>query len=205
MPTAGEGAVAPLPYGGVPGLVLPPNYSVYLTQTRRAVGIVGLVIALIGVALTVACFTALDWLSGDDGFGATTTVDFKDLHDLVGSDSPTLPRLYFSWLGWVLLAAVAGLGLLGNLPTRSHPLWRVLGGLIGLAGRDRHLLRHVQRRHDVARPDRACRRRVLAGDRRLPHRRARCGDRPAATADLIAAERPGTIRPWRNRPRRRGC
>jgi hypothetical protein len=136
MPAYGGGdtPAAPLPYGGVPGLVLPPNYSVYLTQTRRAVGVVGLILALIGVAVVIASFTALDWLSGDDVLGGTASVDFKDLHDIVGSDSPTLQRLYFSWLGWALLAAVAVFALLGNLPTRSHPLWRVLGALTGVAG-----------------------------------------------------------------------
>ena len=58
-----------LPYGGVPGLVVPPNYAVYLSQTRREVGVVGLVLTLIGAALVVVSFAALDWLSGDDGFG----------------------------------------------------------------------------------------------------------------------------------------
>jgi hypothetical protein len=125
---------ATLPYGGVPGLVVPPNYAVYLSQTRREVGVVGLVLTLIGAALVVVSFVALDWLSGGDGFGDTLKVKFSDLHDLSGHDSPTLSRLYFSWLGWTLLAAVVVFGVLGNLAIRSHPLWRVLGILTGLAG-----------------------------------------------------------------------
>jgi hypothetical protein len=122
-----------LPYG-VPGLVVPPNYSVYLSQTRREVGIVGLVLTLIGAALVVVSFASLDWLSGDDGFGDNLEVKFSDLHDLVSHGSPTLSRLYFDWLGWTLLAAVVVFGVLGNLAIRSHPLWRVLGIMAGLAG-----------------------------------------------------------------------
>jgi hypothetical protein len=125
---------ATLPYGGVPGLVVPPNYAPYLSQTRREVGVFGLVLTLIGAALVVVSFVALDWLSGDDGFGDNLKVKFSDLHDLVSHDSPTLSRLYFDWLGWTLLAAVLVLGVLGNLAIRSHPLWRVLGILVGLAG-----------------------------------------------------------------------
>ena len=33
-----------------------------------------------------------------------------------------------------MLAAVVVFGVLGNLAIRSHPLWRVLGTLAGLAG-----------------------------------------------------------------------
>ena len=122
------------PYGGVPGMVLPPNYAVYMTPTHRALGVVGLVISIIGAALVVISFTALDWLSGDDGFGGTDKVTFRNLHDLVGSDAPALPRLYFNWLAYALLAVVLVLAVLGNLPTGSHALWRILGGVGGIAG-----------------------------------------------------------------------
>jgi hypothetical protein len=122
------------PYGGVPGMVLPPNYAVYMAPTHRALGVVGLVISIIGAALVVISFTALNWLSGDDGFGGTDKVTFRNLHDLVGSDAPALPRLYFNWLAYALLVVVLVLAVLGNLPTGTHALWRVLGILGGFAG-----------------------------------------------------------------------
>ena len=105
-------------------MVLPANYPGYgvNTTTHRELGIVGLVITVIGAAMIVASFTALNWLSGDDGFGGTATVKFSDLHDAVTSDAPVVPRLYFNWLGWALLAATVVIAVLGNLPTRSHPL-----------------------------------------------------------------------------------
>jgi hypothetical protein len=103
-----------------------------LLPTRRAIGIVGLVIALAGVVLVAVSFSNLNWLSTDEGAG--TTVSFKDLHDLVGSGSPGLTRFYFEWLAWALLGAVAVLALLANLPLRSHAGWRVLGLAVGLGG-----------------------------------------------------------------------
>ena len=107
-----------LPYGGVPGMVLPPNYPCFAvnTTTRREVGVIGLVITLIGAALIVVSFTALDWVSGDDGFGGTERVNFSDCTTCRDQRRTGLSRLYFSWLGWVLLAAVVVFGVLGNLP-----------------------------------------------------------------------------------------
>lgn len=132
LPAApGAGGVPPGypngPYGGVPGVEL-PDYAEYVAKGRRATGIVGLAIAVVGVALVVVSFAKLTWLTSS---GATTS--FGDLRDHYRDAPASITTLYFQWLGWALLAAVAILGLLANVPTRLHPAWRTLGLIAGFA------------------------------------------------------------------------
>jgi hypothetical protein len=116
------------PYGGVPGVEL-PDYAAYIAQGRRAIGVIGLAVAVVGVVLVAVSFVDLTWLTSS---GATTS--FADLRDHYRSAPASVTALYFQWLGWALLAAVAILALLANVPTRLHPAWRVLGLVAGFAG-----------------------------------------------------------------------
>jgi len=144
QPGSGYGAPAGQPGGyGAPagqrGGYDAPRYGApagdpYNTPARRedTIGVVGLVIALIGVAALLVSFLAVDWFSAK-----ISHFDFSDLHDAATSGSsgnPEVFKLYFNWLGWVMLAAVAVIAIVANLPTPASPALRVLGLLIGLAG-----------------------------------------------------------------------
>lgn len=127
------------PPGGYPGDVAP----VARRSTLR-LGVVGLVLAVIGAALLVVSFTAVNWFrsSSDSTFGGSTK--FGEVHKHLGTikaesqglaDGTWIAKAYFGWLGWVLLAAVVVLAILGNLPARGiSGLGRGLGLLVGLAG-----------------------------------------------------------------------
>lgn len=114
-----------------PGGMAAPSYATFNSRSQRSVGVVGLVISTIGAALVVVSFLALNWLSGSNGAGGRENIKFSDFHELYSDESPTIPRLYFNWLGWALLAAVLVCAVLGNAPTRLHAFWRVLGIVIG--------------------------------------------------------------------------
>lgn len=122
-PSAGQpvgGAGAPAGYG--------PD-DPYGTPARRedTIGVVGIIIAVIGIAAVVVAFVALKWIEG----GAK----FSDLHDLFSHPSPGgngLSDAYFSWLAWALLVAVGLVALAANLPTPVSPALRVLGLVLGI-------------------------------------------------------------------------
>jgi hypothetical protein len=111
-------------------MVLPAGFVPGSGGTRRAVGRAGLAVLVIGAVLVALSFTVLNWVSASG-----VTIKFKDLHDAANQPgAPQVPHLYFSWLGWALLAGVVVFGIAGALPSGMHPLFRVLGILAGFGG-----------------------------------------------------------------------
>lgn len=113
--------------GGVPPAPYAPP------RARYRLGVVGLVIATVGGVAGVLAFTAVDWFKGP------RQSHFSDVHDWVKIAriyhvDTAVSYLYFSWLGWVLLAAAVTLALLACLPSPASGGLRVLGALVSLAG-----------------------------------------------------------------------
>jgi hypothetical protein len=131
-PTGPGGAPAPAIIGADGEPV--PDYANYSDARNRPFGRLGLSIGLIGIAAVAIGFSALDWLSGGDGFGGTTKVTFNGLRTLTGLSPSGWPKAYFGGLGWTLLALTTVLLLLATLPTRAQPIGRTLGALTGVAG-----------------------------------------------------------------------
>jgi hypothetical protein len=97
-------------------------------------GVVSAVLTGLGALLVILAFTALDWY-GDGGVSGSKS-KFSDIHktlDLVGGFAQGPAKLYFSWLGWALLAAAAVTALLAALPTVGMP-FRVFGAAAAVAG-----------------------------------------------------------------------
>lgn len=102
----------------------------YPAAGGRKFGVAGAVLAVIAAALGIVSFTAVDWFA-DLGQRA----HFGDIGKIAkAADQNTIAKFYFSWLGWVLLAAVVVLALLACLPAATTPLFRTLGVLVGLGG-----------------------------------------------------------------------
>lgn len=135
------------PYGQPPAYDQPqPGYRPPATMgpetTRMArldpgpsqrFGLVGAVLTGLGALLVVLAFTALDWY-GKNGLSGSQS-RFSDIHkalDQIGDFAQSPAKLYFGWLGWVLLAAAAVTALIAALPTVGMP-FRVLGVLVAIA------------------------------------------------------------------------
>jgi hypothetical protein len=111
----------------------PPPAPYTQPRARYGVGVVGIVFAIVGGVLGVVAFTALDWFSGND------PSHFSDVHDVLKLAHAQhvdngAAYLYFSWLGWALLAAAVVVAILACLPSPASPGLRVLGALLGLVG-----------------------------------------------------------------------
>ncbi len=97
-------------------------------------GVLSALLTAVGAVLVVVAFTTLHWFSGDTGSGPSST--FSNIHkvlDGAGKFAEGPAKLYFSWLGWVLLAAAALTALIAAAPTVGRP-FRVVGTLIAVAG-----------------------------------------------------------------------
>jgi hypothetical protein len=129
-PSAGQPAGG---YGAPPGGYGAPA-DPYGTPTRRedTIGVVGIILAVIGIAAILVSFLTLKWTKGSG-----PNAKFSDLHDLFSGPTQGLNGLsdaYFSWLAWVLLIAVGLVALAANLPTPVSPALRGAGILLGLGG-----------------------------------------------------------------------
>ena len=121
----------------------PPGYQPapstgpgYGPSTGRAFGVAGAVLAVIGAALIVVAYTALDWFTHSSTDGPSHFSDVKNVvkqADAVGLAN-SFAKLYFGWLGWVLLVAAFVLALLANVPSAAAGVARPLGAVVGLAG-----------------------------------------------------------------------
>lgn len=99
----------------------------------QSFGLVSAVLTGLGTLLVVLAFTALDWY-GENGVSGSDS-KFSDIHkalDRVGDFAQGPAKLYFSWLGWALLAAAAITALVAALPTVGAP-FRVIGVLVAIA------------------------------------------------------------------------
>lgn len=117
-------------YGQQQAYGQPPGYASHSAGSERKFGVVGAVLAVVAAALGIISFTVIDWFT-DLGQRA----HFGDIGNIAKqADQNTIAKLYFSWLGWVLLAAVVVFALLACLPTAATALFRTLGVLVGLGG-----------------------------------------------------------------------
>jgi uncharacterized membrane protein len=107
------------------------GYGSY-SQPRQTFGIVGLIVAVVGAAVLISGFF-LSWYKV-----AGQEIKFSDIHkdlNAAGSVAPALPKAYFGWLAWVLLALVIITAVLANLPIGSSALiFRIVAPIVGLAG-----------------------------------------------------------------------
>lgn len=83
-------------------------------------------LTLIGTAVTVIAFTALDWFDGNRSSSFHSVHKVIDAAAAVGVGSPPVAKAYFSWLGWALLALTIVLALLAATPTIGGP-FRIAG------------------------------------------------------------------------------
>ena len=84
-------------------------------------GAISFLVTAIGTALVVVAFTVVNWFRGND------SSHFRDVHRVLvdsqgfGAHPQTVAKLYFNWLGWVLLAVLVILAVLAATPTISGP------------------------------------------------------------------------------------
>jgi hypothetical protein len=121
------------PYGQYGGGYQPAPYGAPRSTPShgQAFGTVGAVVALIAAAAGAVAVTALKW------FSTLGRAHFSDVHDLVKGLGPVangFGKAYFSWLGYLLLAAAVVFALLANAPTPARVPLRIFGFLVGLGG-----------------------------------------------------------------------
>ncbi len=105
------------PYGGQPG-------------GSRSFGVVAAVLAVVGAALGVVSFTTVNWFTGGDDS------HFSDIKHLLSSGQAKqlasgFAKIYFSWLAWVLLAAVVISAILAAIPGVGTA-FRIIGVIVAL-------------------------------------------------------------------------
>src|SRR5205823_1901424 len=92
--------------------------------------------AVVGAIALIVSFTALDWFTkgtaGQSHFGDVKKA--LDLVDNLGNLAAGPAKLYFGWLGWVLLIVTVALALAANLPSPAAASLRLLGVLAAVAG-----------------------------------------------------------------------
>jgi hypothetical protein len=102
---------------------------------RRAIGLPGVVLVLVGAALVLLSFRFLDWYDVPpraDSAGSITFGALKTSADqLSGAGAATA---YFDWLAWVLLIGLIAAGIAANLAVPGADALRVVGFLFGLIG-----------------------------------------------------------------------
>jgi hypothetical protein len=113
-------APAATPYTGAP-------------TAEPAVGIPGVVAAVLGAILGVLAFTVLNWFDGSDHSHFGDVRDVLKLLHTVGADRGT-SYLYFNWLAWVLLAVAVVAAIAANLATPIATPLKIFAALVGLAG-----------------------------------------------------------------------
>ena len=127
-------------YGGYASVPTPYGAPTSAPAGGQAFGVAGAVVAVLGAAAGAIAVTVLKWYStlvlstGDARF---KRAHFSDVHDLITSlqtGANGFGKVYFSWLGYVLLAAAVVFALLANAPTPARTGLRVFGALVGLAG-----------------------------------------------------------------------
>jgi hypothetical protein len=98
---------------------------------RQGFGAVAAALAVVAAVLGVLAFTALNWFNGDNStFGDIKTVVTSEQAKAVVNE---FAKLYFSWLGWVLLAAAVVAALLAAMPGIGSA-FRVVGLILAIAG-----------------------------------------------------------------------
>lgn len=102
----------------------------------RSIRPVGLGLTLFGSALVYVSITSFNWYAVEKGADrAGSSFDYHDLrHNVDQLDGLRIAHAYFNWLAWVLLAAVAALGLAASIPSRASDWLRFLGFTAGAAG-----------------------------------------------------------------------
>jgi hypothetical protein len=99
-------------------------------------GVAGTLLVVIGAALVLTAYTALDWYKHDSGQGASHFSAVHDalraLHSVGGANA--ISYAYFSWLAWVLLAVAVIGALVANLPTSAVRVSRLVGSVVALLG-----------------------------------------------------------------------
>jgi hypothetical protein len=95
-------------------------------------------LAALGAGLVTGSFTVLDWFrhSGAEDLGSWK---FGQVHGLLdrlnGFDSVSIAsKLYFSWLGWVLLAGAVAAMVVAHLSTRVAKAFRLVGPAMAVVG-----------------------------------------------------------------------
>ena len=104
-------------------------------QRRRAIGLPGVALVLLGALLVLLSFRFLDWYDVPASADSSGDVTFSKLHasaeQLGGAGVATA---YFAWLAWVLLLAVIVVGVAANVPSPAADGLRVAGFLVGALG-----------------------------------------------------------------------
>lgn len=89
-------------------------------------GTLSFILTLIGTVATVVAFTGLDWFNG------SKSSTYHQIHNIItigeanGVGATAIAKVYFSWLGWLLLALTIMMALLAATPTIGGP-FRILG------------------------------------------------------------------------------
>ena len=101
------------------------------TGRRERVRVIGLLGAAVGAAALIVGFTALAWYRIADH-----DIKFRDIHRTLDQPGvPALPKAYFGWLGWVLVAVVVVSAALASLPIGSLALtFRIVAPVAGIIG-----------------------------------------------------------------------
>ncbi|MCU1656210.1 MAG: hypothetical protein JWO57_866 [Pseudonocardiales bacterium] len=95
-------------------------------------GVAGSALAVIGAALLIVSFTAVNWFTK----GTLGRSHFSDVHQVLNIQSAFaagLAKAYFGWLAWVLLAVTVVIALLANAPSPFATALRVIGALAAAA------------------------------------------------------------------------
>ena len=93
---------------------------------------IGLVVTLVGVVLVLIAYLTGTWLS--DPSGELGSFDFGAVRHAITTDTsgdvPGLVNAYFSWLAWLLLAAMVVLFGIAYVPSSQDTAFRVAGLLV---------------------------------------------------------------------------
>jgi magnesium-transporting ATPase (P-type) len=129
-PPPGQPPQGPGQYGPQQGGYAPPPPGPYGTPAgKRTFGSVGLAVTAIGAIAVILAFTVFDWFKHANGHAHFS--DLKTAAD-AGSGVATMTKLYFDWLGWVLLVAAVVTAVLACLPIVASKVWQLVGLLVGL-------------------------------------------------------------------------
>jgi hypothetical protein len=80
----------------------------------QGLGVVSVAVTVVGAALLVVAYTALNWY---DGGGSSHVSDLHSNIDSAGAFSYAAPaKIYFGWLGWVLVVVAIAAALVAALP-----------------------------------------------------------------------------------------
>jgi hypothetical protein len=109
--------------------------AVGTTRRRVSIRVAGIVLVLVGAALTLAAIGGLTWYAVDDGAdSAGAGFTFADLHTNADQLGAPIAAAYFDWLAWVLLIGLVVVGIAANVSSPATNGLRVLGFLLGVIG-----------------------------------------------------------------------